>query len=120
VFSSDLINNFSYIADQTVRIEDKRLIEYFNFPISDCDILFTLTYSNNTYKENVHNLIRKMVFIKEKRFINLDTLSKIFAIMGINELYIFSIDEELKESKIIIRNNGCIIRYIEILPDDQF
>ena len=102
-----------------MRIEDNRLIEDFNFPLSDCDILFTLTY-NNTYKENFGNLITKMVFIKEKRFINLDTLSKILAIMGINELYIFSIDEELKESKITIRNNGCIIRYIEILPDDQF
>jgi len=101
-----------------VKIEDNRITEDFDFPLRDCDILFTLTYNNSIYKENVGNLITKMVFIKEKKFINLDTLSKILITMGINELYIFSIDEELKNSRMIKRDNGCLIRYIEILPND--
>lgn len=101
-----------------MKIEDNRITEDFDFPLRDCDILFTLTYNNSIYKENVGNLITKMVFIKEKKFINLDTLSKILITMGINELYIFSIDEELKNSRMIKRDNGCLIRYIEILPND--
>ena len=116
--NSKLIRKFSSITEQTVKIGDNRITEDFDFPLNDCDILFTLAYNNSTYKENIGYLITKMVFIKENKFINLDTLSKVLTLMGIKELYIFSIDEELEKSRIIIRNNGCLIRYVEILPKD--
>jgi len=116
--NSKLIRKFSSITEQTVKIGDNRITEDFDFPLNDCDILFTLAYNNSTYKENIGYLITKMVFIKENKFINLDTLSKVLTLMGIKELYIFSIDEELEKSRIIIRNNGCLIRYVEILPND--
>jgi hypothetical protein len=83
------------------------------------DVLFTLTYNPSVYKENIGSLISKMFFINELSYINLGELSKILAAMHLNELNIFSIDDEVKEMRVTRRNNGSLISYIE-LRREQF
>jgi hypothetical protein len=82
------------------------------------DTVFTLTINPSIYKENMSNLIRKMVVINEERLINFHNLSKVLAYIKIKELNIFSIDNNLLNTINITEvNNGCKIIYIEIKPD---
>ena len=99
-------------------VPNKLINKNLEFPIDDRDILFTLTINPSIYKENVSNLITKLVVIRELSYINLDDLSKVLAIMGIKELNIFFINDELEKIKIVKRNNGCSIYYAEIKPED--
>jgi ADP-dependent phosphofructokinase/glucokinase len=61
------------------------------------DTLFTLALNFSNYdNEKVGNIITKMAVIKESYHINIDELSKVLAVMGINELYVFSTHDQLK------------------------
>jgi len=104
-------NSLTYCSET---ILDKRIRDDFNFPIDNEDILFTLTFNPSIYRENVSNLISKMVVIREPHYINLDILSKTLAAMHIKELNIFSIDNQLEKMKIVKRNSGCSITYTEM------
>jgi hypothetical protein len=68
-----------------------------------------------------------MLIINELNYINLDELSKILAAMHLKELNIFSIDDKIETMKVIRRDNGSLISYVEmkridlitILNDDK-
>lgn len=94
--------------------QDKKIKDNFNFPVDNNDIIFTLAMNPSIYKENVSNLITKMVIIKELSSINLDELSKVLLIIGIKELNIFSVSDDLEEMKIVRRNNCSSITYVEM------
>jgi hypothetical protein len=94
--------------------QDKKISDNFEFPIDINDTLFTFTLNPSVYKENVSNLISKMVVINELSYINLDELSKILAAMHLKELNIFSIDDNILEMKVIRRDNGSLISYTEM------
>jgi hypothetical protein len=83
------------------------------------DVLFTLTYNPSTYKENVSNLISKMVVINELKYVNLLKLSQILGYMGIKEIAIFSIDDNIETTSVIRKDNGSIISYTE-MTREQF
>jgi hypothetical protein len=98
----------------SAKLSDKKINDDFIFPIDVNDVLFTLTLNPSVYKENVSNLISKMLVINELSYINLNELSKILAAMHIKELNIFSIDDNLLEAKVVRRDNGSLISYTEI------
>jgi len=112
-------NDYDYTTDKTLSILRKYAPENFEFPIDFSDSIFTLTINPSNYKENVGNLISKMVVISEERLISLHDLSKVLAYMNIKELNIFSIDNNNLSDTINITevNNGCKINYTEVKPD---
>jgi hypothetical protein len=65
-----------------------------NISLGPSDILFTLTLNNSLYKnkENITNLIGKMVIIKDNTKINLSDLSLMLDCMKIDKLCIFSVN----------------------------
>lgn len=93
--------------------------ENFQFPVDQPDTIFTLTIKNVIYKENMNEVISKIVVIKNLQWVNLQTLSKILAVMRIDRLNIFSIDKnlELNTVKIISVNKDCEVNYTEVRPD---
>jgi ADP-dependent phosphofructokinase/glucokinase len=93
----------------------KKINDDFEFPIDMNDTLFTLALNFSNYdNEKVGNIITKMAVIKESYHINIDELSKVLAVMGINELYVFSIQDRLKKMKVIKRDSGSLITYTEM------
>ena len=77
-----------------------------------------MTRNNSIYKgkEGVSNIVSKIVIIKELYHINLDELSKMLAVIGIEKLYIFSIDNKL-DSKIMnvtTSDKYSIVKYTEL------
>lgn len=77
-----------------------------------------MTLNPSVYKENVGNLIGKMVVINELSYINLDELSKILAAMHLKELNIISIDDNLEKMTSIKRDNGSLITYTEMTREN--
>jgi hypothetical protein len=73
-----------------------------------------LTLNPSVYKENVGNLIGKMVVINELNYINLDILSKVLAAMHINQINIISINDKIKNMSVIRRDNGSHTSYTEM------
>ena len=112
-------NDYAYNTDKSLSVLRKHASEDFEFPIDFSDTLFTLTIKNTSSKENVGDIISKMIVINEERLINLHTLSKVLAYMDINELNIFSIDNDNLSDTINITevNNGCKTNYTEVKPD---
>ena len=104
------------IIEETV--QNKKINNNFEFPVDIDDVLFTLAYNPSIFKENISNLISKMVVIKELSHVNLLELSKILAAMGIKELNIFSIDKQLDKMSVIKKDNGCLITYSEMRQED--
>ena len=78
-----------------------------------------LTRNNSFYKENISNIISKMVIIKESKHINMNEVSKILGHMGIENTTIFSINNASKLNTInsIVINNGSKVTYIEMKPE---
>lgn len=90
----------------------------FFFSINRNDTIFTLTRNYSFYKENVSNIVSKIVIIKEANDINLQDFSKKLDLMRIEKLNIYCINYN-SESNIInytIVNKGCIINYAEMNP----
>jgi len=103
----------------SAKVSDKKISDDFIFPIDMDDVLFTLTHNPSIYKENVGNLISKMVIINELSYVNLLKLSQILGYMGIKEVAIFSIDDNIETMNVIRKENGSIINYTE-LNREQF
>ncbi len=82
------------------------------------DTIFVLARNNSLYKdkENVSNIISKIVIIKEFKSINLDELSKRLAYMKIEKLNIFSVNNkvETRTINIISTNKGSKVKYVEM------
>src|SRR5271156_2964861 len=70
---------------------NKYVSDNFEFPLDINDTILVLTINNSIYKENVGNIISKMIVIKELKYVNLDYFSAMLGHMGIKELNIFSI-----------------------------
>jgi hypothetical protein len=60
-----------------------------------------------------------MVVINELKNVNLLKLSEILGYMGIKEIAIFSIDDNIERTSVIRKDNGSIISYTE-LKREQF
>jgi hypothetical protein len=103
----------------SAKLSDKKISEDFEFPIDMDDTLFILTHNPSIYKEDVSNLISKMVVINQLNYINLLKLSQILGYMGIKEVAIFSIDDKIKTMNVMRKDNGSIISYTE-LKREQF
>lgn len=88
------------------------------FPLDVDDTILVLTKNNSRYKENVGNLISKMIVIKELKYVSLDNLSARLAYMGIDKLNIFSIHtkKDVKPS-FVTTNKGCSVKYMEVKLD---
>jgi hypothetical protein len=85
------------------------------------DTIFTLTRNNSFYKAGVTNIISKMIIIRELKHVNLDDMSGILGSIGIEELNIFSIDNNsnLKDVNIIQTDKGSKVKYME-MKSEQF
>jgi hypothetical protein len=99
----------------------KNISDNFEFPVGMKDVIFTLTINNSKlFKENVGNMISKMVILKEYSFIPLDELSLSLKAMRIEKLEIFSIDKNLDFNiKSTVSTKGSDIHYIE-MNTEQF
>lgn len=87
----------------------------FEFTLGIKDTILVLTVNNSNYKENVGNIISKMMVIKESKYVNLDNLSAMLGHMGMEELKIFSIYDKLDLEPInVLTNKGCKVRYMEV------
>ncbi len=88
----------------------------FEFPVDICDTMFVLARNNSLYKDNVSNIISKIVIIKESNSINLDELSKRLGYMKIEKLNIFSINSQLETRtiNIVSANKGSRVKYVEM------
>jgi hypothetical protein len=77
-----------------------------------------LTRNPSFYKENINNIVSKIVVIKESKNININEVSKILGAMQIEKLNIFSIDynSNLDAVNYIVTNNNPKITYVEIQP----
>lgn len=94
---------------------NKNILDNFEFPIDPSDTMFVLTRNNSEYKEGINNLISKMVTIKALKYINLDELSTILGAFGIEELTIFSINNDNKSTINTVKSDkGSEIIYIDI------
>lgn len=84
------------------------------------DTLFVFTINKSVYKENVFNLISKMVIIGEFKNISLDGLSETLVNMGINKLNIFVIDYEAPLNTINTSRSdkGSEVVYSEFHPSN--
>lgn len=98
----------------------ERASDNFEFPIGINDTLFTLTCNNSAYKDNIANIISKIIIVRELSYINLNQISEALGAMKIEKLNIFSIDYNKELDTINYTNsinNGCSIDYIEIKPE---
>lgn len=119
VDKSDLNNNLADnnpLADSNV---DNREPNNFTFPLDTSDTIFALTINKSNYKENVGNLVSKMIVIKEQKYLSLDNLSKRLSFMGIEKLNIFSIvnKSDLPTYNFVSTNKGCLVKYVEARSD---
>jgi len=91
----------------------------FKFPVGQSDTIFTLTIRNTTCKENLNEVISKMVVIKDLQWVNFQDLNKILAHMRIDKLNIFSIDKNLELNTVNITsiNIDSGVNYTEVRPD---
>lgn len=98
-----------------------------HFYIDPSDLLVVITINRNPSKENVTNLVGKMVIFGDSIGVNLDDLSVILSIMNINELNIFNIGG--REGMEIIKTKGpstvnlfdiSVEKFIEFLNMDDF
>lgn len=89
-------------------------LESMSFTLRPCDTLFVLTKNNSIFKENVANIVSKMVVVNEERIIPLDDLSEVLGGIGIKTLNIFSIFSEEKVKSIFTTDKGCHIKLIDI------
>lgn len=78
------------------------------------DIVFTLTRAASFNENTINGIVSKIVVIDGFNYINLNNVSNILGVMGINKLVIFSIDNELKDMNINIINKKSEVSYIEI------
>lgn len=60
-----------------------------SFLLHQSDMLFTLTMKKSFSKENLLNLIVKMIMLNETTDLNLSNLSKLLGFMKIQNMYIF-------------------------------
>ena len=66
------------------------------------------------FKENVGNVISKMIVINEAIKINLDNLSETLSSKGIKNLKILDLSDCEMQHSMSITDKGCSINYIEI------
>ncbi len=89
----------------------------FEFTINSNDIIFVLTRNNSIFPNSINNMISKIFTIKELTYINLDSLSEILSIMGIDKLNIIDIKRHPVNNIDIAKvERGCLINYVEINP----
>jgi|SRR5277367_27411 len=131
--SNDILNNNnsplstantnSLVSDVSQeKTVNKHVSNNFEFPLDINDTIFVLTINKSRFKENVGNIVSKMVVLKELNYVNLDILSEKLANIGIKELNIFSIDRKLggklgNKVNIITSNHGAIVDYMELNPE---
>jgi len=74
-----------------------------------------MTLNNNFIKENVTNMVSKMVIIRELKYINLNEVSNILDYMKIDKFNIFSIDNNSESNTInlVSADKGSKVTYIE-------
>ena len=113
--NNNLVENNS-ISDSDV---EKKKQDNLIFPLGTNDTIFVLTINNSNYKNNVGNLVSKMIIIKELRYVSLDNFSLRLANIGIKELDIFSIHNKSDgpSHSLAYSNKGCSINYIEVKSD---
>jgi hypothetical protein len=74
-----------------------------------------LTHNKSSYKENVGNIISKMIVINELKYVNLDNFIEMLTGIGINQLSIFSINNEFDDSlRLLTNSKNSNIQYIEV------
>lgn len=81
--------------------------------------MFVLTENRSHYGEDIGKLHSKMVILNKKNLICLDELSISLKAAKIEKLYVFSIDNNVKESSINITTseNGAKVNYLEMNPE---
>jgi hypothetical protein len=90
-------------------------IDFFEFTLDVNDTIFVLTKNNSVFKNNVGNIISKMIVIKELNYINLNDFSEILTGLGIKELNIFSINENYNDNiKVLPSKFNPLVQYIEV------
>jgi hypothetical protein len=110
-------NNHDAVKHEENTINES-LSNNFEFPLGSNDTILVLTVNKSVYKDNVGNVISKMMIINELKHVNLDTLSLMLGHMKISELKIFSIHNKLDIQPInILTNKGCKVRYMELQLD---
>ena len=74
-----------------------------------------MTLNNNFIKENVTNMVSKMVILRELKYINLNEVSNILDYMKIDKFNIFSIDNNSESNTInlVSADKGSKVTYIE-------
>lgn len=108
-------NNISVNNNSNVNENES---DNFAFPLDTNDTILVLTINKSNYKENVGNLVSKMIVIKELKYVSLDNLSKRLAFMGIEKLNIFSISKsDISGHKFVFSNKGCLVKYMEVSSD---
>jgi hypothetical protein len=109
---NDIENNYNN-GDNLI-ILDKDNIEEYSFIINSSDILLTLT--NSYYKENIVNLIGKMIIFRETRNVDILTLANALNTINIDTLNIFSINGYGITNKVNIvkTKEPSDVKYIEI------
>jgi hypothetical protein len=114
-----LIDNLE-LKEKIIFDLDSEEVANFNFSIGYSDILFVLTLSNKTFKENIENMICKMIFIREIKPINMLELTRILSYMNIEMLNIISIHPftNINKIKLISLTKPTKVNYIEISLDD--
>jgi len=88
----------------------------FEFSLDINDTIFVLTKNNSRFKENVGNVVSKMIIINNLKHVNLDNLSEMLGGIGIKELNIFSIYKLNFNNivKYVTSNNNSNIKYLDI------
>lgn len=121
----DNIDNISNnnLADEN-NLVDNEVSKYdsddYIFPLNTNDTVFVLTINNSNFKENVGNIVSKMIVFKELKHVSLNSFSQKLGFMGIEKLNIFSIDNKsnLTSNDLVYRNKGCLTKYLEVKHDD--
>jgi len=107
--------------NKTPIVINRDMPDTFEFPVHVNDTIFTLACSKSFFKENINNIISKILTIRELKHINMKEVSKILEYMRIEKLNIFSIDSNsILDTTINFTSieNGSKVNYIQMNPEN--
>jgi len=88
----------------------------FEFPLGISDTILVLTINKSKFKEEVRNIISKMIVIEQSKNIDINNLSLLLGRIGIDKLNIYSIHGKMdvEYTDVVRTNKGCEILYINV------
>lgn len=91
----------------------------FEFPLGIDDTLFTLARNVGFNDNSINGVVSKMAVIKELKYVNANDFSQMLSFMKIEEINIFSIDNNYSTDLInaYYINKGSIVKYLEMRPE---